>query len=68
MLCWMAPETALRRPTTGLGGVLSLLVSLRRASLENTALRLGMPFFSLVIAGHPNSSLRRTGLVQVNVS
>lgn len=50
---WVAPDAALRNPTTGLGGVLSLWLSLRRASLDNIALRLGMPFFSLVIAGHP---------------
>ena len=62
---WVEPDAALRKPTTGLGGVLSLLLSLRRASLENTALRLGIPFFSLVIAGHlPIPPHERTGLIQ----
>ena len=61
---WVAPEAALRKPTTGLGGVLSLVVSLRRVSLDNIVLRLGMPFFSLVIAGHPNPTHDCAELVQ----
>ena len=65
---WVAPETALRKPTTGLGGVLSLVVSLRRASFDNSVLRLGMPFFSLVIAGHPNLPHGRAGLVQFSLA
>ena len=61
---WVAPEAALRKPTTGLGGVLSLVVSLRRASFDKNVLRLGMPFFSLVIAGHPNPPHERAELVE----